>query len=143
MRIERAQPADIEAIAALERRCFPDPWPADLIGRQLDRFLTARTEDGTLAGYLCLSHVLDEGSIDSVAVAPALRRQGTADALLDAALREAGALSLAFITLEVRASNTAAIALYTKHGYVRVGVRPGYYEAPREDAILMTRFLSC
>ncbi len=143
MRIERAQTADVETIAAIERRCFHDPWPTDMIKRRLDRFLVARTEDGTLAGYLCLSHVLDEGSIDSVAVAPELRRRGVADALLDAALREAEALSLAFITLEVRASNTAAIALYEKHGYVRVGVRPGYYEAPREDAILMTRFLSC
>lgn len=141
MRIERARPEDTDAIAALERRCFSDPWPAAVIGRRIGRFLAARSSDGALTGYLCLSHVLDEGSIDNVAVAPECRRQGTADALLDAALAEAGTLGLSFITLEVRASNAPAIALYEKHGYARVGVRPGYYEAPREDAILMTRFL--
>ena len=141
MRIERARPEDADAIAALERRCFSDPWPAAVIGRRIGSFLTARAADGALMGYLCLSHVLDEGSIDNVAVAPECRRQGTADALLDAALDEAGTLGLSFITLEVRASNGPAIALYEKHGYARVGVRPGYYEAPREDAILMTRFL--
>lgn len=141
MRIERARPEDTDAIAALERRCFSDPWPAAVIGRRIGRFLAAWAADGALTGYLCLSHVLDEGSIDNVAVAPECRRQGTADALLDAALAEAGTLGFSFITLEVRASNAPAIALYEKHGYARVGVRPGYYEAPREDAILMTRFL--
>ena len=59
---------------------------------------------------------------------------------LDAAWAEAQHLALAFLTLEVRASNAPAIALYQKHGYAQVGLRRGYYAHPKEDAILMTRF---
>ena len=55
-----------------------------------------------------------------------------------AAIEEGRRLSLARITLEVRKSNTAAIALYEKYGFLSLGIRPGYYERPREDAVIMT-----
>lgn len=141
MRIDAANPGDLAAIAALERACFSDPWPEDVLARRIGDFLLARGGDGGVIGFLCLSHVLDEGSIDNIAVSPTHRRQGAADALMTAALGRARELALAFITLEVRASNAPAIALYEKHGYARVGLRPNYYEKPREDAVLMTRFL--
>ena len=85
-------------------------------------------------------HVLDEGDIGNVAVAPEHRRQGIADALLDALCARAAALDLAFLTLEVRASNAPAIALYRKHGFQTVGQRRNYYQKPDEDALLMTWF---
>ena len=88
-----------------------------------------------------LSSVLDEGSLDNIAVAPDRRRQGIADALLTAVEARARAMELRFITLEVRASNGPAAALYAKHGFVPVGRRTNYYEKPREDAILMTLVL--
>lgn len=141
MRIKPASLDDLAAIEAIEQLCFPDPWPNAVIEQQRERFLVAMAEDGELMGYLCFSSVLDEGSVDNIAVAPRWRRQGAADALMNAALERARALALAFITLEVRASNAAAIALYEKHGYAEVGRRKDYYRAPREDAILMTRFL--
>ena len=81
MNIRQAQPGDIPAIAALERACFSDPWPADMIGRMLDNF-TVALEGEELAGYLALSSVLDEGNIDNVAVSPSFRRRGIADALV-------------------------------------------------------------
>ena len=140
MRIEKALPKDVPALAALEAEIFSDPWTALTIENHLADFTVARTDDGAIAGYYCLSHVLDEGSIDIIATAPDHRRQGVADALLANAFDEAKTLELAFLTLEVRASNEAAIALYTKHGYERVGLRRGYYSHPKEDAILMTRF---
>lgn len=143
MRIEKAAAGHVPAIAALEARCFPeDPWPAETIQYKLDEFLVA-LEEGELLGYLCLSSVLDEGSLDNIAVAPEQRRRGIAEALLTAAEEDARRRALAFITLEVRAGNEAAIRLYEKHGYARVGLRRGYYEHPREDAILMTRFFVC
>ena len=83
--------------------------------------------------------MLDEGYIGNVAVRPAFRRRGVADALLDALDTRASERGLAFLTLEVRAGDEPAIALYRKHGYLRVGLRPGYYADPREDAILMTK----
>lgn len=141
MRIEAAKADDLAAIEAIEAACFSDPWPQAVIEHRLDSFLVAKTDGGDVMGYLSFSSVLDEGSIDNVAVAVAYRRQGAADALMNAALDRARTLGLAFITLEVRASNEAAIALYQKHGYAEVGRRKNYYQAPREDAILMTRFL--
>ncbi len=140
MRIEKATAAQAPAIAALEARCFPaDPWPAETILYKINEFFIAR-EGEALLGYLCLSHVLDEGSIDNIAVAPEQRRRGIAEALVAAGEAEARRLGLAFITLEVRAGNEPAIRLYEKHGFARVGLRRGYYEKPKEDAILMTRF---
>ena len=101
--------------------------------------IAAVGEDGTLLGYAGLLVVLDEGYITNVAVRPAYRRQGIASDLLGVFERFARGHQLAFLTLEVRASNAAAIALYEKMGYARVGVRKNYYEHPREDAVIMTR----
>lgn len=82
--------------------------------------------------------MLDEGYIANIAVDPKWRRQGLAGELLEVYCRFAQA-HLAFLTLEVRASNEAAIALYVKHGFVQAGVRKNYYQDPKEDALIMTR----
>ena len=140
MTIRSAEQKDIPAIAALERACFSDPWPESFLLRRLDRLLVAE-EDGVFLGYAAWDSVLDEGNLDSIAVDPAWRRRGAADALLEAVLRLGQERNLSFITLEVRASNDAAIALYAKHGFVPAGRRTNYYERPREDAILMTLVL--
>lgn len=129
-------------LTALERICFPaDPWSETLYRAALDNpavaILLAQGEDGALLGYAVLSTVLDEGNLDNIAVAPEARRRGVADALLDV-LTGFGREHLTTLMLEVRASNVAAIALYKKHGFAAVGQRKNYYDAPREDAILMT-----
>ena len=134
--------AHLPQIAALERICFPaDPWSAELFQAALDNpntaILLAQGEDGAVLGYAVLSVILDEGNLDNIAVAPDCRRQGVADALLDA-LTGFGRDKLALLMLEVRASNAPAIALYKKHGFVSVGRRKNYYNTPREDAVLMT-----
>ena len=83
--------------------------------------------------------LLDEGYITNVAVRPDCRKQGVAGKLLQVFLDFAQANHLAFLTLEVRASNYPAIALYGSRGFRGVGRRKNYYEHPREDAIIMTR----
>ena len=99
----------------LERVCFSAPWTRAQLQSQLpdDRhvFLIAAAGE-TVLGYANFLHVLDEGDIGNVAVAPEYRRQGIADALLDSLCARAAALNLAFLTLEVRVSNAPAIALY-------------------------------
>jgi len=131
----------IPRIAELERACFSRPWSEDSLRGELWNeaavIIVAEGEDGTVLGYAGLQTVLDEGYITNVAVDPQYRRQGVADELISAFLRF-GQAKLAFLTLEVRASNAPAIALYAKHGFAEVGRRRNYYEAPREDAILMT-----
>lgn len=132
----------LSAVAELERVCFPaDPWSEALYRAALDNpavaILLALGEDGALLGYAVLSTVLDEGNLDNIAVAPAYRRQGVADALLSV-VTGFGREHLSRLMLEVRASNAPAIALYEKYGFAAVGRRKNYYDAPREDAVLMT-----
>ena len=132
----------LDEIAALERVCFSAPWSRAMLAEELDNacsaFLAALDEDGHVVGYAGLQVVLDEGYIDNVAVRPNCRKQGIADRLLDVFCRF-GQEHLAFLTLEVRPSNTAAVALYEKHGFQEAGRRKNYYEAPQEDALLLTK----
>ena len=129
-------------VAALEQVCFPaDPWSEEVFRAALENpsaaVLLAQGEDGAVLGYAVLSVVLDEGNLDNIAAAPNARRQGVADALLNT-LTGFGRDNLSRLMLEVRASNAPAIALYEKHGFAAVGRRKNYYDAPKEDAVLMT-----
>ncbi len=132
----------LDAVAALERICFSDPWSRSLLAAELDNdlsaFLVALDEEGQVAGYAGLQVVLDEGTITSIAVRPDCRRRGVASQLLEVFLNFARGNRLAFLTLEVRASNYDAIALYGSRGFRSAGRRKNYYEHPREDAIIMT-----
>lgn len=141
-RLLPALPAHLDQLEAMERACFSDPWSrqllADLLALENARTIAAVDGDGTVLGYASLQTVLDEGYINNLAVLPACRRLGIASALLEDLRRFGEAKGLAFLTLEVRASNAPAIALYAKHGYARAGRRKNYYSHPKEDAILMT-----
>lgn len=132
----------VPQIAALEKTCFSAPWSEAMLEEELFNsqasFLVAEDDEGHILGYAGLHVVADEGYIDNIAVEPDARRHGVASALLDVYCRF-GASNLAFLTLEVRASNAPAIRLYEKHGFQQVGLRPGYYQLPREDAVIMTR----
>lgn len=136
----------LDEVAELERVCFPDPWSRNMLAEELDNalaaFLVALDGGGAVAGYAGLQVVLDEGYILNIAVRPDCRRQGVAGQLLQVFLDFARGHRLAFLTLEVRASNYAAIALYGSRGFRGVGRRKNYYEHPREDAVLMTLDLS-
>ena len=132
----------IPQIAALERECFSTPWTENMLEDALfdsqASFIVAEAEDGSILGYAGLHVIVDEGYIDNIAVEEAARRHGVASSLLDVYCRF-GAVNLAFLTLEVRKSNAPAIALYEKFGFQQAGLRPGYYQHPREDAVIMTR----
>lgn len=133
----------LDEIAELERVCFSTPWSRKMLSDELDNacaaFLTALDETGRVVGYAGLQVILDEGYIANVAVRPDCRRQGIAGKLLQVFLDFAQANGLAFLTLEVRESNYAAIALYGSRGFRGVGRRKNYYEHPREDALIMTK----
>ena len=141
--IRNAEEKDLEQIEALEQACFSRPWPIDMLRRQLpsDRheFLVAVRGEEVL-GYIGMLHVMDEGYISNVAVKEPARRNGVGSKLVEAMMRRCEALSLLFVTLEVRASNEPAIRLYDSFSFVPVGRRKGYYDAPKEDAVLMTRY---
>ena len=120
----------LDEVAELERICFTTPWSRNMLVEELQNdcaaFLVALDDEDHVAGYAGLLVVLDEGYITNVAVRPECRRNGIAQ-------------KLAFLTLEVRASNYGAIALYGSRGFRSVGRRKNYYEHPKEDAIIMTK----
>ena len=133
----------LDEVAELERICFSVPWSRNMLAEELDNllsaFLVALDDSDKVVGYAGVQVILDEGYITNVAVRPECRRQGIAAKLLQVFLDFAKGNQLAFLTLEVRASNYDAIALYGSRGFRSVGRRKNYYEHPKEDAIIMTK----
>ena len=133
----------LDQVAELERICFSTPWSRNMLAEELDNllsaFLVALDDSGRGVGYAGLQVILDEGYITNIAVRPECRRRGVAAKLLQVFLDFGQANRLSFLTLEVRASNYDAIALYGSRGFRSMGRRKNYYEHPREDAIIMTR----
>jgi ribosomal-protein-alanine N-acetyltransferase len=97
---------------------------------------------GAVCGFLVIRTVAQEAEILNLSVHPAERRAGNATALLLEALAECRELRIKKVFLEVRESNVPAIYFYEKHGFVRSGRRPAYYQSPTEAAVLMMRELT-
>ncbi len=144
LKFEKMTNAHIERIAELEKECFSSPWSEGGLRVELNnsfaRFFVAIWSD-EIAGYIGAHNVLGEVYITNIAVFPAFRRKGVGEALVDALYQQAKKENAEFITLEVRKNNISAISLYEKCGFKKVGERKNFYESPREDAILMTRFI--
>ncbi len=141
MTILPAQFSHIDRLAELEALCFSMPWSRAMLEAELSSsigFYVAAELDAVVAGYAGMQVIAPEGYITNVAVDPLFRRRGVGDALLRALIERAKTLNLALLTLEVRQSNLSAQSLYAKHGFAVVGLRPFYYEKPRENALLMT-----
>jgi ribosomal-protein-alanine N-acetyltransferase len=132
----------IASIAQLQAETFVQAWGADAIRWELQnsdvaRLYAARAEDGTLVAYCASWLLFDELHINSLAVAPAWRRQHVARHLLIHVFRDVVAAGSTKATLEVRESNAAARALYEGFGFRVEAVRRDYYQHPREDALLL------
>ncbi|MCI5832292.1 MAG: ribosomal protein S18-alanine N-acetyltransferase [Clostridiales bacterium] len=135
----------LEELEKLERICFSRPWSRKMLAEELENqcaaFLVAEDSvSGRVLGYAGLMVVADEGYITNVAVFPEYRRQGIAAQILQVFVQFAEANRLAFLTLEVRPSNAAAIALYQDFGFEEVGRRKNYYDLPKEDALILTKY---
>ncbi len=144
MKIVRMEKRHIPALAALEKTCFSTPWTEAGLAAELTKdtavfFVAEREETGEVLGYAGMEFVCGEGYLDNVAVFPKARRQGAGKALVGALLTYAKAHGGSFVTLEVRPSNAAAIALYESLGFAEAGRRRHFYRDPMEDALLLTR----
>lgn len=137
---------DLASVAAIERAAFSDPWSLRSFREALDSgsvyFACARSDAGSVLGYVVAWFVADQGEIANIAVAPDQRGRGVGRALLDAALGEAAARGISAVFLEVRDSNQRARELYASRGFEEVGRRRRYYRRPVEDAIVLRRTLS-
>ena len=132
-------------IAALEQANFSTPWDEDSIRAELENslalWLAAVDAEQNVLGYVGSQSCFEDADILNVCVAPEARRRGIAEALMLELERRLLPKGVEKITLEVRASNEPAIALYSKIGYVKVGTRRNYYEKPREDALILQKSL--
>lgn len=132
--------ADVPAVIAIERRSFSSPWSVGMLVLEMSRpsrVALVSEDNGRLRGWTIVSRYGDAWHLMKIAVAPEARRCGVASRLLDEALARVGPDDP--VTLEVRPSNRAAIALYEKYGFVILGRRPRYYPDNGEDALLMWR----
>ena len=135
----------LDELEKLERICFSRPWSRKMLGEELDNdcaaFLVAEEpETHRVLGYAGVLVMADEGYITNVAVFPDYRRQGIAAQIIKVFCDFAAGNHLSFLTLEVRPTNTAAIELYRSFGFEEVGRRKNYYDLPKEDALILTRY---
>ncbi len=133
--------ADLPAAAALERQCFSVPWSENALREELTNenahfFVAERC--GEVCGYAGLHIILDEGYLCNLAVDESARKNGIGTALMTALIECCKNANCAFLSLEVRPSNEAAVRLYEKLGFTKRGERKGFYEKPAEDALILT-----
>jgi ribosomal-protein-alanine N-acetyltransferase len=143
LEIRRLSYSDLPQVIAVERRAFPTPWSLAMFVLELSKpsgVCLAAARDGTVVGHLICSRYDTVWHLMNIAVDPRLRRNGIASALLRALLERiddgSGSVQL---TLEVRPTNRAAIALYERFGFRSAGTRPRYYQDNGEDALIMWR----
>jgi ribosomal-protein-alanine N-acetyltransferase len=134
---------DLDEVLAIEQASFRTPWKrehfeSEISGRYSFPFVAV--VGGRVAGYVCLMSLFEEAQILDIAVSPEQRGRGLARLLLEHACTVARERHAECLALEVRESSQAAIAIYLRFGFQRVGIRPAYYEAS-EDAILMEKNL--
>jgi ribosomal-protein-alanine N-acetyltransferase len=121
--------------------CLGDFWSLEAYQREIDSsnscILGLTTENHQLLGFGCLWAILEEAHITVLAVRPEYQSQGLGKSIVWGLLKKARDRQLEWATLEVRASNHIAIALYEKFGFKEIGRRPNYYEATGEDALML------
>ena len=130
-----------DEIAFIEKHCFSTPWSADQIKSSDEStvFFIAKENNQTV-GYAGMYTVLDEGYVTNVGVLPNYRKKGIGRALVQELINYSKNKDLAFLSLEVRVSNNAAIGLYSSLEFTEVGKRKNFYSNPKEDALIMTRY---
>lgn len=142
MTIEKMNAGQVAQIADLEKICFSDPWSENSIAFELENKLAhwlVAQEGEMVAGYIGSQTVMGETDMMNVAVHPDFRRRGIAEALVKRLVEDLQAMESHCLTLEVRASNAPAIALYEKLGFSQIGRRKNYYRNPREDALILRK----
>ena len=142
MIIENMTYAQVAQVAELEKICFSDPWSENSVASELQNPLAywlVALDGDRLMGYVGSQTVVGETDMMNVAVHPDYRRQGVAESLILALVEGLKGKESHCLTLEVRASNTPAIALYQKLGFQQVGLRKNYYRNPKEDALILRK----
>lgn len=140
--IRKLKESDILTLARIERESFSHPWSEEsfreLLSIDYARYLVAEADE-KVVGSAGMRVVYGEGDIDNVVVDTGYRGNGIAGALISELIALGESEGVKEFTLEVRVSNAPAIRVYEKAGFKTEGVRPGFYEDPKEDALIMWR----
>ncbi|NLM79844.1 MAG: ribosomal protein S18-alanine N-acetyltransferase [Clostridiales bacterium] len=131
----------LDDLAQLESMAFSRPWSYDALAEELQNplavfFVAEDVETERSLGYIGMHHILDEGLIANIVVHPGYRRMGIGTRLVNEVIEYAKKHDIRRLTLEVRASNAPAIALYENMGFKKEGVRRGFYDSPKEDGLI-------
>lgn len=145
LKISKMQPEDLERVIEIENSSFSRPWSKksfmDALESDYSYMITAKLS-GNILGYAGMYSVQGGGYVYNIAVDKYHRKRGIGTLLLRELIRYSKEVKLAFLSLEVRESNTSAIDLYSKLGFINQGVRKSFYDKPTENAVIMTIFLS-
>ena len=146
MTLRRMRWWDVPAAHRIETALFPDPWSVETFWSELanvpdSRHYLVAEEDGTVVGYAGLVCTGAQADVQTLAVDAGQQGRGLGGGLLRALLAEAQRRGATEVLLEVRAENTAAQALYARHGFERIGIRRGYYRPGGTDAYVLRRRL--
>lgn len=145
--IERlASKEDLDGVLALEEASFNNPTTREWYEEELKRpevcfIYVMRTPEYPVAAFCAFWLVIDQAHINNLAVRPELRGRGLGTQLLEAVIAETAHLGAEALTLEVRASNTPALQLYRRAGFIQEGERKNYYTNPVEDALVLSFML--
>lgn len=134
--------AHVSQVAQLEKLSFSMPWSENAISGEITNPLSlwiVALDGQHVVGYVGSQAVMGEADMMNLAVQPEYRRKGIGEGLVVHLIERLAEKTVNSLTLEVRASNYAAIALYEKLGFAQVGRRPNYYSAPKEDALILKK----
>ncbi len=138
--IREMKAADVEAASRIESEAFSMPWSArdflEMVEADYAYYYVAEL-DGELAGCCGIRNIAGEGEITNVVITARHRKKGIGRKMMEYMLERAKENGMGDLTLEVRVSNRPAISLYESLGFKGEGVRPGFYDKPKEDALIM------
>lgn len=138
--IREMKAADVEAASRIESEAFSMPWSArdflEMVEVDYAYYYVAEL-DGELAGCCGIRNIAGEGEITNVVITARHRKKGIGRKMMEYMLERAKENGMGDLTLEVRVSNRPAISLYESLGFKGEGVRPGFYDKPKEDALIM------
>ena len=137
--IVRMNESHVASVAELEKQNFSEPWSENSVRGELTNSLAlwlVALDGDTVVGYVGSQTVLGEADMMNIAVADSHRRRGIARMLVRELINR---LDANMLTLEVRASNASAIALYQSEGFSQIGLRKNYYRKPKEDALILRK----
>ena len=138
--IRLLQQCDVEKVSLLEEKAFSMPWGAndfwDMVNREDSVYIVA-VMDKQIVACCGVTNICGDGNINNVVVDETFRGQGIGRIMMETLMEWGKEIGIIDYTLEVRVSNMPAIRLYQSLGFTSAGIRPGFYEKPREDAMIM------